>query len=69
MNWVDILVVVLLSLVVALLAIYFLIKKAKGQSIAGCDCAAGKGKQIVKAYYAQKARDEKEKDTCPYCHK
>ena len=52
MNWVDILVVVLLSLLVVGLLAYFLIRKARGKSLTGCDCASGKGKAIVKAYHA-----------------
>jgi flagellar basal body-associated protein FliL len=65
MNWVDILVVVLLSIVVLGLVFYFVLKKAKGQPLAGCDCSSKKGQQIVKEYHAQKAQEEK--DACPYC--
>jgi hypothetical protein len=69
MNWVDILVVVLLSLLVVGLLAYFLIRKARGKSLTGCDCASGKGKAIVKAYHDEKAKEGEGKGECPYCHK
>jgi hypothetical protein len=69
MNWVDILVVVLLCLLVVGLLVYFLIRKAKGKSLTGCDCASGKGKAIVKAYHDEKAKEGEGKGECPYCHK
>ena len=69
MNWVDILVVVLLGLVIVLLLAYFLVRKAKGKPLTGCDCASGKGKAIVKAYHDEKAKEEEGKNTCPYCRK
>ena len=69
MNWVDILVVVLLSLLVVGLLAYFLIRKARGKSLTGCDCASGKGKAIVKAYHDEKAKEGEGTGECPYCHK
>jgi hypothetical protein len=69
MNWVDILVVVLLSLILLSLGFYFLRKKVKGQSLTGCDCASGKGQRIVKAYHAEKKKETTGTDSCPYCHK
>jgi hypothetical protein len=69
MNWVDILVVVLLSLLVVGLLAYFLIRKARGKSLTGCDCASGKGKAILKAYHDEKAKEGEGKGECPYCHK
>ena len=69
MNWVDILVVVLLALVIVLLLAYFLVRKARGKSLTGCDCASGKGKAIVKAYHDEKAKEGEGKGECPYCHK
>jgi hypothetical protein len=69
MNWVDILVVVLLSLLVVGLLVYFLARKARGKSLTGCDCASGKGKAIVKAYHDEKAKEGEGKGECPYCHK
>lgn len=69
MNWVDGLVVALLGLLIAGLATYFLIRKIKGKSLTGCDCASGKGKALVKAYHDEKAQEEEGKGECPYCHK
>ena len=69
MNWVDILVVVLLSLLVIGLLVYFLLRKVQGKSLTGCDCASGKGKAIVKAYHDEKAKEGEGKGECPYCHK
>jgi hypothetical protein len=59
----------LLSLLVVGLLAYFLIRKARGKSLTGCDCASGKGKAIVKAYHDEKAKEGEGKGECPYCHK
>jgi hypothetical protein len=69
MNWVDILVVVLLSFSSSACWLISLIRKARGKSLTGCDCASGKGKAIVKAYHDEKAKEGEGKGECPYCHK
>jgi beta-lactam-binding protein with PASTA domain len=70
MNWIDILVIVLVVLVLGLFITYMIVKKVKGEAVTGCDCSSKKGK-IVKAYYKEKAKEEKKDkdDDCPYCHK
>lgn len=48
--WIEILVIVIICLYLIGMAIYFIRKKMRGESISECDCAS-KGKNLVKAYH------------------
>jgi hypothetical protein len=67
MNWVDLLVIVFLSLTLVALLLFFVLKKARGEKLTGCDCSKGSGAKIVKAYHREKAKEAEAKGHCPHC--
>jgi hypothetical protein len=67
MNWVEILVLALtIVFVIGIFSLqYYLKRKGRPSLASDCDCK-GKGRALLKEYWAEKNKEED--NSCPHCH-